>query len=69
MPTGSEAFLQQRNSVTCPPVCSIYCPCGHVLDRNDCPICRCRPSNLCTGRHPNAHPRYRQTHRKSQILY
>ncbi len=67
---GSEAYPNHRNGVEkCPPTCSIYCPCGHVLDGHRCPMCRCRPSNLCTGRHPNAHPRQRPAHGKSQILY
>lgn len=70
IPTGSEAYPYQSNGIKkCPPTCSIYCPCGHVLDRYNCPICRCRPSNLCSGRHPNAHPRHRQSHSKSHILY
>jgi hypothetical protein len=72
MPTSSKAYAApQRNGGVgkCPPVCSIYCPCGHILDSYHCPICRCRPSNICTGRHPNAHPRTRQSHSKSHILY
>ncbi len=67
---GSEAYPHHRNGAEkCPPTCSMYCPCGHVFDKHGCPTCRCRPSNVCTGRHPNAHPRQRQGHGKSQILY
>ncbi len=70
MPTGIDAYPSSRNGgLKCPATCSIYCPCGNVLDKNNCPICRCRPSNVCTGRHPNAHPRQRQGHSKSHILY
>ncbi|CAF0818503.1 unnamed protein product [Adineta steineri] len=71
MPTGTEAYpnYPRNGHKRCPPTCSMYCQCGHVLDANDCPICRCRPSNICTGRHPNAHPRHRQGYGKSQILY
>ncbi|CAF1266414.1 unnamed protein product [Rotaria sp. Silwood1] len=70
MPIGSEARPYKRSIHTrCPPTCSMYCPCGHLLDKNSCPICRCRPSNVCTGRHPNAHPRQHQSHTKSRVLY
>ncbi len=70
LPTGSEAYPTQRNGmVKCPPTCSMYCPCGKQFDENNCPKCLCRPSNICTGRHPNAHPRNRPSHGKSQILY
>ncbi|CAF1609764.1 unnamed protein product [Rotaria magnacalcarata] len=70
MPMSSEALPAKRSIHTrCPPTCSIYCPCGNILDRNSCPICRCRPSNVCTGRHPNAHPRQHQSYGKSRILY
>ncbi|CAF5131139.1 unnamed protein product, partial [Rotaria magnacalcarata] len=63
MPMSSEALPAKRSIHTrCPPTCSIYCPCGNILDRNSCPICRCRPSNVCTGRHPNAHPRQHQSY-------
>ncbi len=70
LPTGIETNPIHRNGgIKCPPTCSMYCQCGHVLDSNNCPTCRCRPSILCTGRHPNQHPRYRQSYSKSQILY
>ncbi|CAF0970278.1 unnamed protein product [Rotaria magnacalcarata] len=55
MPTGTEALPHSRNGFgRCPPTCSVYCPCGNVVHGNGCPICRCRPSNTCTGRHPNS---------------
>ncbi|CAF1599905.1 unnamed protein product [Adineta ricciae] len=71
MPKDVEANPSyQRNGLRrCPPTCSMYCQCGHLLDTNGCPICRCRPSNICTGRHPNHHPRHRVGYSKSQVLY
>ncbi|UJR14787.1 hypothetical protein I4U23_001775 [Adineta vaga] len=71
IPINIEALpAQTRNGYRrCPPTCSMYCQCGHVMDKTDCPICRCRPSNICTGRHPNHHPRHRVGYSKSQILY
>jgi hypothetical protein len=70
MPPGIEAYPHNRNGASkCPTTCSIFCPCGNILDKLGCPICRCRPSNICTGRHPNNHPRQRQSQSKSHILY
>lgn len=72
MPMATEAYPHpngRNGGHKCPPTCSIYCPCGNVMDTHNCPICRCRPSNVCGGRHPNAHPRHRQGHGKSHILY
>ena len=70
IPDTSEAFpVNGYGMFKCPPSCAIYCQCGHILDSRNCPTCRCRPSNLCTGRRPNAHPRHRQGNGKSQILY
>ena len=65
MPTGSEAYPYPRHANRCPHQCGIYCPCGNIMDNNNCPTCRCRPSNTCTGRHPNGRP----PPFKSNILY
>ena len=73
MTIGSEAYPNPVNRPgppgRCPPSCSIYCPCGNVLDNYNCPICRCRPSNVCTGRHPNQNSKHRTSYSKSHILY
>lgn len=71
LPAGTDGLPQySRNAMKkCSPTCSIYCQCGYMLDSSDCPTCRCRPSNICTGRHPNHHPRHRPAHGKSQIIY
>lgn len=67
MPTGTEAHPIQRNGFKrCPP-CNLYCPCGYAIDSSPCPKCMCRPSNTCTGRHPNAFGRTPFV--KSNILY
>ncbi len=67
IPTGTEAYSVARHgNARCPP-CNIYCPCGNIMDRNNCPSCRCRPSNLCTGRNPNGFGRWPFI--KSQIVY
>ncbi|CAF0914225.1 unnamed protein product [Adineta steineri] len=67
MPTSTEAYPFQRNNFgRCPP-CNLYCPCGFVLDGKACPSCRCRPSNTCTGRHPNAFGQWPFI--KSKIVY
>ncbi|XP_052097514.1 uncharacterized protein ZC84.1-like [Mytilus californianus] len=26
----------------CPPLCEIFCPFGNVIDKNNCPICKCK---------------------------
>jgi hypothetical protein len=67
IPTGTEAHPIQRNNFgRCPQMCAnLYCPCGY--DTNKCPQCSCRPSNTCTGRHPNAFGR--PPSHKSHILY
>ncbi|CAF3770770.1 unnamed protein product [Rotaria socialis] len=68
MPTGTEALPYSRNGFgRCPPACSVYCPCGNVVDGNGCPICRCRPSNTCTGKHPNSFGR--PSHVKTHIFH
>jgi len=68
MSTGTEAYPHQRNGFKrCGPVCNIYCPCGHNIDASGCQTCSCRPSNACTGRHPNAFGR--PQFEKSNILY
>lgn len=68
MPSGTEAFPVQRNGLRrCPAPCNIYCLCGYQVDEYNCPKCACRPSNSCTGRHPNAYGRPQFV--KSHILY
>lgn len=68
MPTSTEAYPFQRSGFKrCPPTCSIYCPCGRNVDQFGCPTCSCKPSNTCTGRHPNAFGR--PPFVKSSILY
>ncbi len=69
LPTGTEAHPSRRQGLKqCPPPCNLYCPCGHNLDSFNCPTCSCRPSNSCTGRHPNAFGR-QPPFVKSNILY
>ncbi|CAF1335098.1 unnamed protein product [Rotaria sordida] len=68
IPTGTEALPFSRNGYgRCPPTCRMYCPCGHAVDGYNCPMCRCRPSNACTGRHPNAYGQ--PPYIKTKILY
>lgn len=68
MPTGNEALPHSRHGFgRCPPTCNVYCPCGNIVDGHGCPICRCRPSNACRGRHPNIFGR--PPYVKTQIIY
>ncbi|UJR31925.1 hypothetical protein I4U23_019399 [Adineta vaga] len=67
MPTNTEASPIARNGFgRCPP-CNNYCPCGIIVEERSCPSCRCRPSNVCTGRHPNGIGRWPFI--KSHIVY
>ncbi|CAF3440317.1 unnamed protein product [Rotaria sp. Silwood2] len=69
IPIGTEAHPLSRNGFfRCPPTCHVYCPCGNILDTNNCPMCRCRPSNTCTGRHPNAFGRPQNSKNKDFVL-
>ncbi|CAC5397521.1 unnamed protein product [Mytilus coruscus] len=40
-----------KETPKCPPLCEIFCPFGNVLDKNNCPICKCK-----TGCRDNARP-------------
>ncbi len=41
-------------SVSCGPVCDIYCQYGYVIDANGCPTCRCKSSPCQNGQAPLA---------------